>query len=338
MGVLDDIARIAGGIGGAFLVPCSGRWMATPAIEEMMADLMTSDLINNNERTSRLLALDPIRFYRDLDIFDLEDLSKEPVYRDFFIPRGGGFGTATVMDSPSGDRMILHVERKLSRGLVEPEAIERLDQLRPHLARASLLSARMQLRQAASATEALGMLGLAGAVLNPAGRIVAANGLFENFVPAVIQDGRPRTTLADKRADALLQAAIAPLASTHARGEAVSSIPVPATEGHPPVIVHVVPVSGAAHDIFSMASAVLILATITPRQPPENLVYGLFDLTPAEARIAARISSGQSPREAAAQLGITEGTARTTLKRVFAKVGVSRQSELAALLSRLTLG
>jgi DNA-binding CsgD family transcriptional regulator len=43
------------------------------------------------------------------------------------------------------------------------------------------------------------------------------------------------------------------------------------------------------------------------------------------------------PREAANRLGITEDTARTTLKRVFGKTGVSRQSELAALLARLVL-
>lgn len=116
-GVLDELTRIAGGIGGAFVVPSLGRWMSTPGIEEMMADLMTTGLISNNERTRRLLSLSPIGFYRDVDIFALEDLPNEPVYRDFFIPRGGGFGTATVIDAPSGDRMILHVERALSHGL-----------------------------------------------------------------------------------------------------------------------------------------------------------------------------------------------------------------------------
>jgi DNA-binding CsgD family transcriptional regulator len=67
------------------------------------------------------------------------------------------------------------------------------------------------------------------------------------------------------------------------------------------------------------------------------LVQGLFDLTPAEARIAALIGSGLPPRSAAERLGITEETARTTLKHVFAKVGVSRQSELAALLTTVTI-
>jgi DNA-binding CsgD family transcriptional regulator len=43
------------------------------------------------------------------------------------------------------------------------------------------------------------------------------------------------------------------------------------------------------------------------------------------------------PREAAARLGIAEESARTVLKRVFAKIGMSRQSELPALLSRLSV-
>lgn len=41
--------------------------------------------------------------------------------------------------------------------------------------------------------------------------------------------------------------------------------------------------------------------------------------------------------DAAVRLGITTETARTVLKRVFAKTGTSKQSELAGLLSRLVL-
>jgi DNA-binding CsgD family transcriptional regulator len=43
-----------------------------------------------------------------------------------------------------------------------------------------------------------------------------------------------------------------------------------------------------------------------------------------------------SPKEAAEKLGIAEETARSVLKRVFSKVGVSRQSELAVLIARLS--
>ena len=58
----------------------------------------------------------------------------------------------------------------------------------------------------------------------------------------------------------------------------------------------------------------------------------LFDLTPAEARLAAVIAGGHPPRDAALRLGVTEATARTTLKRILAKTGTRRQADLVGLL------
>jgi DNA-binding CsgD family transcriptional regulator len=63
----------------------------------------------------------------------------------------------------------------------------------------------------------------------------------------------------------------------------------------------------------------------------------LFGLTVAEARLAAIIGRGASPREAAEQLQITEATARTVLKTVLAKTGTNRQSQIAALLGSVGL-
>jgi len=59
--------------------------------------------------------------------------------------------------------------------------------------------------------------------------------------------------------------------------------------------------------------------------------------TLGEAKVAALVGSGAAPRDAAERLGITEETARTVLKRVFSKVGISRQSDLTALLTKLVL-
>jgi len=68
-----------------------------------------------------------------------------------------------------------------------------------------------------------------------------------------------------------------------------------------------------------------------------DLVQSLFGLAPAEARVATLIGAGLSPQQAAEKLGISVKNVRTTLQRVFTKVGVSRQSELAVLLTKLTL-
>ena len=67
------------------------------------------------------------------------------------------------------------------------------------------------------------------------------------------------------------------------------------------------------------------------------VVRDLLGLTLGEAKIAAMIGAGLSPRDAAQKLGIKEDTARTVLKKVFSKTGISRQSELVALLTKLVV-
>lgn len=53
-----------------------------------------------------------------------------------------------------------------------------------------------------------------------------------------------------------------------------------------------------------------------------------FALSLTQARLAALLFSGKSVRDAAAELHITEGTARQYLKKVFEKTGAKRQLEL----------
>jgi DNA-binding CsgD family transcriptional regulator len=57
-------------------------------------------------------------------------------------------------------------------------------------------------------------------------------------------------------------------------------------------------------------------------------VRRLYRLTPAEARLAEALMAGNRLRDAADQLEITEGTARSYLKRVLRKTGAQRQSDL----------
>jgi DNA-binding CsgD family transcriptional regulator len=85
------------------------------------------------------------------------------------------------------------------------------------------------------------------------------------------------------------------------------------------------------------ARSVVLLIPVNTTEPDPALIRDLLDLTLGEAKIASLVGSGVPPREAAERLGIAEETARTVLKRVFAKTGVSRQSELAGLITRLVL-
>jgi len=69
---------------------------------------------------------------------------------------------------------------------------------------------------------------------------------------------------------------------------------------------------------------------------PKRLVT-LYKITPAEARLAARLAALRTVEEASDELGISIPTARTQLKSVFSKTGTRSQSELLMLLATGTL-
>jgi DNA-binding CsgD family transcriptional regulator/PAS domain-containing protein len=68
---------------------------------------------------------------------------------------------------------------------------------------------------------------------------------------------------------------------------------------------------------------------------PKRLVT-LYKITPAEARLAARLAALRTVEGAADDLGVSVSTARSQLKSVFAKTGTRSQSELLVLLATST--
>ncbi|MEH3160181.1 MAG: LuxR C-terminal-related transcriptional regulator [Sphingomonas taxi] len=83
---------------------------------------------------------------------------------------------------------------------------------------------------------------------------------------------------------------------------------------------------------------VAIATLIDPAQrpaPSTQLWREAFDLTPSEAELAALLMAGHSVESAAAARDCSPSTLRVHLRHVFAKTGVSRQSDLVALLARI---
>ena len=64
----------------------------------------------------------------------------------------------------------------------------------------------------------------------------------------------------------------------------------------------------------------------------ESALCALYDLTPAEARVARIMVNGASTREIADHNQTSVHTVRNQMKNVFTKTGASRQAELAILL------
>ncbi len=284
----------------------------------------------DNPRPRRALATGHAGFITDLEVSTQAELDRDVIYRELMYPAGLRHTAGAVIAVPTSDILVFDIARGEQPGPFAREEMERLDVYRPHLARAALLAHRLGLRAATGATEALQLVGLPGAALTGSGRVLIANPLFEQLEPRVVIGAADHVQVAARSAnEALMRALAAAGASGSAR-----SIPIPAEDGHPALIAHLVPIRRAAHDIFVQAAFLLVLtAVVAPDAPLTEMLHGLFDLTPAEARVARGLAAGLSIEEISLRAAISRETVRTQLKGVMAKTATTRQADLVRLLA-----
>lgn len=336
--VLEELGRI-GGASGTLLFAVRGEaahWTASAGLMDMSAGYFSGGYVGHDERTARLLAYDHPGFVTDLDVFTREEWEADPIRREYFVPRGFGWGVATGIKVPTGDLLIFHGERRLEDGPVEREAVARLDLLRPHLARAALMSARIAFERTQGAVAALEMVGIPAAVLGPRGVAIATNGLLEALNPNVVLSRPSRLGLANAKADQLFALALE-AAEGGFNDVPVRSIPIPAEDSHGALVAHIHPIRASAREVFTGAVAVLLMTPVTLRElPASDVIQGLFDLTPAEAKIARALGGGMTIGQIANTTGASAATVRNQVQAVFGKTGMHRQADLVGLLQGLS--
>ena len=335
-GVLDRLATIAEARGGLLFTanPLLGvlRSTTSAALRDDFARYANDGWLFRGTRFSRLSGSRRAGFGVEHDVFTDAELADDPGYRDFLRPIGLGWAAGTAMVLPTDDLVVVSLERDYVRGPVERAAIDRLDALRPHLARSTLMAARLQLARAEAAATTLQQLGLPAIVLDVRGRAIFANGLAEVLSGTVRWGARDRVTLSDPVAQSQLRVALAGLdvdaeptvRSFAVRGDAVT----------PAMAAHLLPLRGHAIDLFAGATALLVLSPATaPHAPPLDLIQSLFDLTAAEARVARSLAGGDRIDDIAAAGGVSRNTVRSQLQAVMDKTGSRRQADVVALLA-----
>jgi DNA-binding CsgD family transcriptional regulator len=141
-----------------------------------------------------------------------------------------------------------------------------------------------------------------------------------------------RVSLKDNIADHLLRDAIATIDSEI--GSSVRSFPVRDAHANAMMVAHVIPIRLSARDIFLRCATVLAMTPVTPPQaPPVELVQSLFDLTPAEARVARSLAAGKTVENIASDGSVSLNTVRTHVRGVLEKTGCNRQADVIALLT-----
>lgn len=279
----------------------------------------------------------PGRVYSMFDFIARERFLRTPYYLDFCRHLGIEMALIACIGEPGDTPCWLNVARREQQGDFRPAEIALIEDLIPHLHRALRMREAVCLsRQQTSAyMGALDSARLCTVLLDGERRIVGLNEeaerLFAQSTAVTIRNGV--MTLTD-RTD---QARFTALWSSFIGGEDDTGYGVmtAGAEGDNPVNIMVrrsdrLPLPGGRSAIAAIA---YLKDPSAPLQPQVSAISALFSLKPTEARLAAALAQGADIREASIQLGMTEQTARTYVKRILQKTGTRRQSELVQMIS-----
>ncbi len=332
--ILDRLAAIAQCDGGILIATDplqTHRALSSDCYSPMLKAYIEEGWICQNIRGTRLAPQGLSGFVVDLDMVTPEEAETDALYVNCLRKHGGGSGTVTVIPVPTGDLIIFNLERSYKKGFVDRAVVPALDALRPHLARSALLSVRLGLERARAMTETLGRLDLPGAVLTATGRVLSSNSLLDKMQDQFIPIAGGGLAISHRPANDLFRKALSDLPQARDGGQSYS-IPVPATENSAACVAHLLPVRRQARDVFTGAANIFVVTSVSsPTAPPAHILFGLFDLSPAEARVAQKIVEGSSVEDIALHSNVSRETVRNQLKAVFAKTGTSRQAELVGL-------
>jgi DNA-binding CsgD family transcriptional regulator len=331
--VLDRVSERVGSVGGALLATGDRhppRWVASETVAPALRAYTSGEAWKDNSRAQQALSSNGTGFSRDIDLWTAEELERYRV-SDERSPHGLGWQIGSIIPMSSGDTVIFTFDRRFDDGPHNVAMRDAADSMRPHLARAGLLAARLGLERAQTMVATLAAIGLPAAVLTASGRVLAANGLLQDLTSVFLMAAHDGLVITDAAAHALLQQS---LEGHDRRNPVVRSIPVMANDDRGPVVVHLLPVRGVAHDLFTGAEILIVATSVSARSalPSVSLLHGLFDLSPAEARLAALLAAGEPLKGIAAKSGIQFSTARSYLESIFRKTGTHQQSQLVALL------
>lgn len=280
----------------------------------------------------------------DRDLLSPAEIETDPFYNDFLRRHGlRYFAAATVSPDPHIE-VALSVQRAIGRPEYSEDELKFLEQLAPHVETSLRLSIHLMDAKAMNSGmgTAMARVGIGVFALDSMGRVVASNAASQALLGDGLNVVNDRLVLTNPVASAEAVAAIR---------NALDGNRILIAEESRPILVHrqnatrplalyvlPIPAQNPGNGFLTRARAVVLLMNPTADGIPDpSLIRDVLGVTLGEARIAALVGSGLSPKEAAERLGIAEETARSVLKRVFSKVGVSRQSELAAMMARLVI-
>jgi DNA-binding CsgD family transcriptional regulator len=276
------------------------------------------------------------RPYATGELLRLDEPSHSAFYREIVVPSGMAEMRIMRVQEASGVNAWLTIARGEPEFGLRDDAL--LTTIAPVLrsALATLMTLERERFSAAVTSEAMRRLRFGWFTLDPAGRVLDAD---PQGARTLSGSSILRRTASDRLAvrppeleREVLQAIREVAADTRRRPRAIT------LSRDPWLDMLLVPINGQAISAGPSPAVVAYVHGDRWRSIDrcEQLAQ-LFGLSPSEARLALALSRGMSIAEAAAELGLTVGTARVYSKKIYAKTGARGQPDLIRFVMRSVL-
>ena len=324
---------------GAILIPISSGAVPNFPISESMSaateHYMRDGWYLRDERHLGIHQMMRDGIVDDLDIAPLDTIEKNPYYQEFLAAHKLRW-FAGVRIAAGDDLWCLSIQRTIGQGPFSRKEKEFLRLLSDRLSTSAVLARCIGGAGSAGALEAFEMSGKAALLINRKGEVFRINQPAEKLLGGDVRLVRKKLTSYDPNITVLLNRSLHDLMFYCSGGSLGSPIALP-RRGRRPVLAYLARLSPAAANPLADCQAIIVLIDLEkPRSNvPAEVLRSAFDLSPAEARLAELMSAGISLEAASDQIGIAKETGRNQLKSIFAKMNVSRQPEMIALLGAM---
>jgi DNA-binding CsgD family transcriptional regulator len=313
----------------------------TPSVSDHFRSYFRNNLHVGDVRAAKgvPLLLAGRRAIRDQDLFSSESVMlKDPLYA-----HASNFGIRwwSAISFRSGSALWgPALQRTIREGMFEDDEIRALGSLSDSLTDVATLSQAVGRQVLLGTLSAFELINDAALSMSGTGLVIEMNKAATDLFDADFRVRKSRLYMRDGKASQALERMLWEGPGDgeirlQSRGR-VGNIIVARREAKKPILIRVLPIHGAASTPFLGARAILVLRDLeAARRPPLDIMSEAFSLTAAEAKVASMVATGSSPEEIAITLQVSRETIRHQIKAIFSKTGTHRQSELAALVSRI---
>lgn len=343
--VLQGISAMTGGVGGLIL-PVIGvqgsAVISSPNMQDSVAQYELGWWQHDSRNSAGRRRGVTSGVFGDEDFFTEAQMQRDPFYQDFLRPYGFGQFLCHLSVPNAGHLTSLSIQRDVKLGAFEQSHRRALGLIGPHVAKAVSISLKIRHAELVQSTFAATLDHLTKGIvlLDPSGLVKYFNRAAESQFCEELKIVRGR--LQCRSADA--QRALDGLTGRHKLlSKEPKFVTVIKSERRSTLLLQALPISGVSNDrlgsmFINDRGLLLLVHEIGTGTNTLSAIQHLcrLGLTSGQARVANAVGGGLSPREASERLGLAESTVRHVLKTVFSKLGISRQSELAILVSKLS--